>query len=389
MGRMATAFMAKGFRPFFVLAAAFAVAILPIWMLAYANVIDVNGYLDPTYWHAHEMLFGYATAVIAGFLLTAVGNWTGRDTATGGALAGLCLLWLVGRMSLLAPGVFPPPLTALLDLAFLPALGIAIGRPLVAAKNRRNLVMLGVLAALWLANLGMHLDALNILPGWRGRGATVGLDIVLFVILVISARTFPMFTRNATGAASIRSAPTLDVLTLAAMAALTLCDAVLPRPEVTAVATGLTGCLALFRSLHWGARRTLNNPLLWILHVGYLWIPLGMALRTVSLLSGAVPASVATHALTVGAIGALTLGMMSRVALGHTGRALTVSKPVVASFVLVTLAALVRVGAPLVDAGSYRASVFMAAALWTAAFALYLLVYFPILITPRADAKPG
>lgn len=304
-------------------------------------------------------------------------------------MVGLCVLWLLGRISLLAPGAFPHWLIALLDLAFLPALAVAIARPLLASKKRKNLVMVGVIAALWLANLTMHLDVLGVLPGWRARGAAVGLDVVVFLILVIAGRTFPMFTRNATGVKSIRSLPALDALTLISMAMLTVGDTVLARPWILAAAAGLTSLLALFRSLHWGARHAFKTPLLWILHAGYLWIPIGLALRTVSLFSGAVPFTVATHALTVGAIGGITLGMMSRVALGHTGRALRASKGIVASFGLVTLAALVRVLVPLVDISDYRASVFIAGALWTAAFGVHLAIYVPILVSPRADLKPG
>lgn len=383
------ALMAKGFRPFFLLAGAFAFSFLPIWMLAYSGVIDLNGYLDPTHWHAHEMLFGFVSAVVAGFLLTAVGNWTGRDTATGTALGALCAIWLLGRVSLLASRLIPPWLVATMDLAFLPALGIAIGRPLYATKNWKNLIMLGVIAALWFANLAMHLDALGVLSGWRVRGTAVGIDVVLFVILVIAGRTFPMFTRNATGAASIHSIAALDVLTLIAMALLSICDAALVRPQILVAATATTGILAALRSWGWGARHAFKVPLLWILHLGYLWIPVGLALRTASLVSTAVPASVATHALTVGAIGALTLGMMSRVTLGHTGRVLATSPPVVASFVLITLAAIVRVGVPLLDIAHYRASVLVAGGLWTAAFGIFLVVHVPILVSARADLKPG
>ena len=377
-----------GFRPFYLLASAFAALSICLWALQFAGWLG-RSYLQGPMWHAHEMLFGFATAVIAGFLLTAVGNWTGRETATGLPLIGLCMLWLLGRVGLIAPRVFPHWLTAISDLAFLPALGVAIGRPIVASNNRRNLVMLGVLVALWTANLVMHLDALGVLPGGRARGATVGLDIVLFLILVIAGRTIPMFTRNATGVLSIRALPALDALTLTSMALLTVCDAALARRDVVAVVAGLTSLLAVCRSLSWGARHALKVPLLWILHVAYLWIPGGLVLRTVSLFSPAVPPSVAIHALTVGAIGGITLGMMSRVALGHTGRALRASRAAIASFVLVTLAAIVRVLVPLIDISHYRASVFIAGSLWTAAFGVHLAVYVPILVSRRADLKPG
>ena len=373
---------AKGFRPFFLLASAFAALVLPVWMLALLGVLDPGSYLDATYWHAHEMVFGFAVAVIAGFLLTAVGNWTKRETLVGAPLLALCGLWLVGRVAITGAQFFPRWLPAAADLAFLPVLIVVIARPMISSKSWRNLVLVVVLASLFLANLAIHLDALGVLPGWRRRGGLLAVDVVVLVILIIAGRVFPMFTRNATGVKSIRSVPALDAITVMAMAALVILDATLPSAALTAVVAGVTGIFAAVRTIHWGARHTRKVPLLWILHVGHAWIPIALLLRAVSAFSDAVPSSLATHALTVGAIGSLTLGMMARVALGHTGRMLAVSKPVALSFVLLTLAGVVRVLVPLVHADAYRASLFTSGTLWTAAFAIFFAAYLPILTAP-------
>ncbi len=380
---------AKGFRPFFLLAAAFGAAFVPLWLGVLGGALRPGGPLAPAVWHAHEMVFGFAVAVIAGFLLTAVGNWTQRETAVGAPLLALAALWTAGRVAMLLPDAFPRAVTAAVDLAFLPALGVVLARPLVAARNRRNYVMLAVLAALFVANVVVHLDALGQAPG-AARGACLfGLDVVVLVILVITGRVLPMFTRNATGAETIRSRPRLDVATVAAMAAVALVDAVRPESAVAAGLAGVAGVLAIARAWGWRTRLVLRHPLLWVLHVGYAWVPGGLLLRLVARLDADVPASLATHALTVGAVGSLTLGMMARVALGHSGRPLVAPRPMSLAFAAMGLAAVARVVAPLVAPGAYFAELVVAGSLFSGAFVVYLLVYAPMLVTPRADGKPG
>lgn len=380
---------AKGFRVFFLVAALYAVATLPLWLLALVGRFDPSGYLDPVSWHAHEMLFGYAVAVIAGFLLTAVGNWTSRETLVGTPLLGLAALWLLGRATLTWASALPRWLPALTDLAFLPTLIVVLARPLIAARSKRNYGVVAILTALFAANLAMHLDALGALPGWRRQSALLALDLVALVVLLIAGRVFPMFTRNATRVESIRSSPGLDKATLGAMAALSLLDAAAPSSKLAAVVAGVTGALAAARAAHWGARHTASNPLLWVLHVGYAWIPLALLLRALSAFTSMIPSTMATHALTVGAIGTLTLGMMVRVSLGHSGRPLVASRKAAWSFTLITLSALVRVGAPLLAPGAYRPSLMLAGTLWTVAFALYLVDLAPALMAPRPDGKAG
>jgi uncharacterized protein involved in response to NO len=383
------ALTAKGFRPFFLLAGAFAALILPVWLLTLAGVLGPAEYLDASTWHAHEMIFGFAIAVFAGFLLTAVGNWTGRETLVGTPLLAACALWVLGRAAMALAGSLPRGVPALVDLAFLPVLVVALARPLAATRNRRNFVMVAALAAIWLADLVLHLEALGVLHGQSHRALVFALDVVVLLMIVMTGRVVPMFTKNASGVASVRSQPAIDKAAIAAMVATTLLGVATNEFRLTAAAALVTAVLVALRSATWGTRHTARLPLSWILHAGHAWIAVGLALRGASAFTGSIPGVVATHALTVGAIGALTLGMMSRVALGHTGRALVSSKAVTLSFVLITLAALVRVVGPLVDMPAYRATVFAAGALWTVAFGLFVVVHAPVLMTARVDGKPG
>lgn len=382
------AWVAKGFRPFFLLAGAYAALIVPLWLLALARVVRLDAYVGPMYWHAHEMVFGFAAAVIAGFLLTAVGNWTGRETAVGGSLIGLAALWLAGRAAFVAMAVLPGPVIACADLAFLPALALVIGRALVAARNRRNYPMLGIVVVLWLADLAIHLDANGVLAGWQWRATLGAIDVVTLLILVMSARTFPMFTRNATQVESIHSVPALDRATVAAMAALTIVDVVLPGHVAASVLAGATAALALARSVSWGAQHSGRNPLLWILHVGHGWVVVGLALRVATELTSRVPLSSGIHALTVGAIGCTTLGMMARVSLGHSGRPLIAPAAVAVAFGALTLAAAVRIVAPL-WLPAYSAALYISGTLWSLAFATFAVAYARILVQPRIDGRPG
>ncbi len=382
------AWAAKGFRPFFLLSGAFAAAIVPLWLLVLSGIVRADAHFDPISWHAHEMIFGFAVAVIAGFLLTAAANWTGRETAVGRPLMLLSALWLAGRVALLAGPAVPRPVVAAIDLAFLPALAFAVGRPIVATRNTRNYPVLGVLAALWLADLAMHLDALGLAAGWRRRGSLAAVDLVTLLILFMAARIFPMFTRNATRVDTIRNLPMLDRATVGGMLALAIADLALPGHVAGTVLAGAIAILAAARCTTWGAQHTLRQPLLWILHVGHAWIPVGLALRVLGALTPAVPASSALHALTAGALGCTTLGMMARVALGHTGRPLAPPRAVTIAFVLLVLAAAVRVAGTLAPA-TYRPALHASGGLWTLAFVLFVAAYAALLCRPRVDGKPG
>jgi len=358
----------KGFRPFFLLGALFAIVMVPLWLLVLFGIVQLNGRLDPVTWHAHEMVFGFGGAIVAGFLLTAVGNWTRRETAVGGHLLLLVGLWLAGRFTTIA------------DIVFLPAVALAIARPLVRTHNRRNYVVVVMLLLLSAANVWVHL-------GGGRRALLAGVDIVTFFMVVITGRVVPMFTRNATARTTVRSLPKLDVVAALSIVAVAVIDAL--AVESPALRLAVFASAAVFvaaRAMHWGARAASRVPLLFILHVGHAWIAIGLALRAAAAITGLVPSSLGLHALTAGAIGSLTIGMMARVALGHTGRALVAPRAATIAFALVTIAAIARVVVPLVAPGAYLTALVVAAIAWSTAFALYAASYARILVSPRIDA---
>ena len=379
----------KGFRPFFLVAALFAVALLPLWVAAFLGHLDVGGYMPAIQWHAHEMIFGFSMAVVAGFLLTAVAHWTNSETAVGAGLAWLVGLWGAGRLVMAFAGALPGPLVAMVDLAFLPALAGAIGRPILGTGNRRNFVFVGILAALWLANLVTHLGALGWVDQALVRPANLlAVDTIVLICLIIGGRVIPMFTRNATGMQT-RSFPLLERASMLGFAALIVATLLAPAAAATGALAALVGAAVLARMARWGTQYTLGQPLLWVLHVGHAWIGLGLIFRGLANFTPLVGASIATHMLTAGAIGTLTLGMMARVALGHTGRELQVPRPVAWAFVALTVAVVLRTIVPLVWPASYTTAMSVAGLVWAAAFAVYAAVYLPILIRPRVDGRPG
>jgi uncharacterized protein involved in response to NO len=383
------ALLAKGFRPFFLLAAGYAALALPVWLVLFATAGDAVPYFGPMYWHAHEMVFGFAVAVIAGFLLTATSNWTSLETAVGPALGALVVLWLAGRVAMLTAHLLPAGLGAALDLAFLPALAIACGRPIARARNLRNLVFLPLLSGLWLCNLGTHLGALGVRPEWLRLGSLVGVDLVVLAIVLVGGRVIPMFTRNATGRAEIAGEPRLDRLALICVAAVALADALAANAQLLAMLCVAAGAATLLRTRRWGSRHAFREPLVWVLHVAHAFVPLGMLLRAASIWTRAVPSAAALHALTAGAIGVMTLGMMTRVGLGHTGRMLAVPRRIAAAFAAAIFGALLRVGAAFGPPSLYAPLVVLAGALWSAAFVVYLAEYARALASPRVDGRPG
>lgn len=379
-------FLAKGFRPFFLAGAIFGAVMVPLWVLSLFGVVHAGGRFDPVTWHAHEMVFGFGTAIVAGFLLTAVGNWTGRETAAGTTLLLLFGSWLAGRVVMSAGGALPPWVVAAIDVSFLPAAALAIGRPIVAAKDRRHFLVIAMLVFMAAANLFLHLRPA---PDAR-RALLAGTDAITFFMVVIAGRVVPPFTRNATGVASIRAVPILEVAAAVSILPVIFVDAAGTTSSLGRfMAYGGAASLVAARTVHWGTRHTRREPLLWILHAGHAWIPIGLGLRAASAIAPAIPASLGVHAITAGAVGALTIGMMARVALGHTGRSLVAPRSVALAFVLVTVAAVVRVAVPLVAPALYLASLAASAVLWSVSFLLYAGAYAPILLAARADGKAG
>jgi uncharacterized protein involved in response to NO len=369
-----------GFRPFFLGAGLAAVALVAVWLFAQRSPLTVPAYGPTMAWHGHEMLFGYTAAVIAGFLLTAVRNWTSRPTLEGRPLAALALLWLAARVLPLT-GAGPLP-TALLDLAFLPLLAIAIAVPIFAAKSYKNLVIVALVAALWLADLAVHSTPLGGHPSAATWGLEAAIWLILALISVIGGRVLPFFTRRALPGFTPRAWRPIELAATPALlltAAATLAAA--PAPLTAALAT-LAAAIHATRLAGLATRRALAAPLLWVLHLAYAWLAAGLLLHALAVL-GLIPLTLARHALTIGAIGGMTLGMMARVALGHTGRDLVTAPQTNLAFALANLAVLARVALPLAAPSTYAASIQLAGALWIAAFLIFTVTYFPILISPR------
>ena len=380
-------FFQKGFRPFFLLGGVWAVCLVPWWAFNYDQPISGEPGLSSISWHSHEMVFGFTIAILAGFLLTAVENWTSRPTARGPFLAALVGLWATGR--LVGLGGVTASISGLADLVFLPALTVAIAIPLLIARSRRNYLLLATLPALWFCDLLLHLQTSGLLPQTFLRSDLVAVDLVVVVLIIITGRIVPLFTRNALTDERVRNNAALS--TAAIVSALVVCaiEIVAPGGYLMAVVSGIAGCLVLARSIHWGSHRTLGRPILWVLHLGHGWIGVGLLLKAGAAAGVGIPPSVATHALTAGAIGTLTLGMMARVTLGHTGRQLQVSPAMTIGFFAITVSAVLRVFGPWVRADLTRSVLVASAVCWAIAFALYVLGNARVLLTPRPDGKPG
>jgi len=369
------------FRPFFLAATLWAALAVPFWLLSYAGVIALPAGIAPYLWHQHEMVFGFAFAAVAGFLLTAIPNWTGRLPLRGAPLAALVALWLAGRVALLLSARLPPPAVAALDLAFPAALIAVVGRELVAGRNWRNLPMIVALGLLFTGNLLVHLQQLG-LAYTAFLGNRLGLATLLMLIALIGGRIVPSFTRNwlAKRGASALPPPAGRVdaaalgLTFAALASWV----VFPDSALMYGLSLAAGVALGVRLSRWRGLATLDEPLVFVLHAGYAWLALGLALAGLNGLAPFMPRSVALHALTIGAIGTMTLAVMTRATLGHSGRTLSADRPTIAVYVLVTLAALLRLAAPLAGSG-YLAVTLAAGFAWSAAFLLFVATYWRLL----------
>lgn len=374
-----------GFRPFYLLAAMFAALAVPLWAAMVLGYVTIGLAVPPLLWHAHELLYGFATAVVIGFLLTAGKAWTGLQTPRGAALGALALLWLAARLSALGA---PYPVYALLDVALLPLVAGIFWRVLWRAGNRRNLPLAGVLVVLAAANIAFHLAVLGLVDMSPVRALYAALALIVVIECVIAGRVIPAFTANATPGLTIAARPRLTQAALAiVVAALALW--VLGAPAaLTAAALTAAAALQLLRQWHWRPFLTLGRPILWILHLSHAWLPLGFLLLAAAQW-GWVPVSAGVHALAVGATGGLIIGMLTRTARGHTGRPLQVSRLEVAAYVLVLGAAVCRAILPLVAPQLFLHLVAGAATAWSAAFLIYLVIYTPWLTSTRLDGKDG
>lgn len=390
--RVAPAVFSYGFRPFFLLAGVAAAVLVPAWALDYVFGIAGGSRWPPTLWHAHEMLYGFVPCAIAGFLLTAVPSWTGHKGFAGRPLVVLAVLWLLGRVATATNGSWPAIVPPIIDLAFIPALAVLIAGPLLRARNR-NTPLLGVLALYWLTDVGFQYAVYTHNPPQALHVAQIGVDVLLVLVTVVGGRIVPAFTSSALRTpdadAGIRSSPALTGLAITAMLLLTLVDLFAHGTAAAGLVAALAALIQAVRMAQWGALRTARLPIVWILHLGYLWLPVGLALEAVALLTGAAYSAFWLHALTVGALSTMILAVMTRAALGHTGRPLRVSRPTVIAYLLLLAATITRVFGLALLPLPYPLVILLSAILWTAAFGLYLWVYAPILCAPRADGRSG
>lgn len=372
-----------GFRPFFFFGASWAVVAMLLWIPALTGAIDLPTRFDPVSWHAHEFLFGYLGAVLAGFLLTAVPNWTGRLPIVGLPLAALFLLWLAGRVSVLFSGEMPGGLAATVDLAFPLVLGMVILREIVAGKNWRNLVVLALLGLFATGNALFHIENAQAGYAAQGYGFRLGLATAVLMIAVIGGRIIPSFTRNwlARTENPARPAPPMqrfDKVVLAASVVILLLWAAWPSGLLTGAALLGMGVLHSVRLARWSGHHTLKEPLVWILHVAYAFVPLGAFAMGLALLSGAEGTAAVQHLWTSGAIGAMTLAVMSRATLGHTGQSLTANTAAVAVYLCHIGAVVARMFVPIHPAMAEVSGLF-----WLLAFGGFVLVYGPLLLRSR------
>ena len=374
-----------GFRPFYIGGCLVAALAVPLWVAVFLSGLQVNLAVPALLWHAHEMLFGFAIAIIIGFLLTAGKNWTGLATPRGPALGALALLWLAARLAALTG---PTLLYALLDVALLPLIAGIFANLLWRAKSYRNLPLALILTLLALTNGVFHLAALGVLnvPAMAALHAALGL--IIMIECVIAGRVVPAFTMSALPGLRIQVPIYLERLTLGMSALGLLCWLFAPAGVWGFLVLALAAALHAKRAWAWRPWLALHKPILWVLHLAYWWIPLGLLLLGLAQLAW-VPVSAGVHALAVGATGGLIIGMVTRTARGHTGRALAVSGFEVVAYVLVTGSAVLRVLVPMFLPTFYSTALALAAGAWSLAFLIYLWIFSPWLMRTRLDGKDG
>lgn len=373
-----------GFRPFYLLAALLAALSVPLWLASYKGLLPALPTANML-WHMHEMVFGFGGVVIVGFLFTAGRNWTNLPTPAGAQLAALAVLWIAGRVAmLLAPklGAF------VIDGAFLPLCALAFGRVLVQAQSKRNYPILGILALLSLANLLFHAGANGWIPLSPFTPVHGAILMITVLEAVIGGRVIPMFTRNGAPGSQPVSVAWREKASIALLAATAIAwVSGLPGVLVAPVALAAAGINA-WRLLGWAPHATLRVPLLWILHLAYAWVVAGLLLLGFAAL-GIGSASSAFHALAVGGMSGLILGMITRTALGHTGRMLRAGRAESAMYLLLQAGALARLCANIIPAGIRDYLLLASAVAWSSAFLLYLFVYAPYLSRARVDGREG
>lgn len=385
--------LAHPFRPFFLVAGIYALIVMLGWIGFLFWGLPISAGWAPMQWHSHEMLYGFATAAIAGFMLTAMTNWTGARPLQGYKLLALVLLWLVGRLAMWFGGWLPDWLVAVLDLAFLPILGIYVARVLIAHNNRRNFILVAVLALLFAGNLMMQIGWITKNMGLLYLGQQHGINIVTLLMVIIAGRIIPAFSANwlrlhGDNPQAVKTFRSLEIFSTGSVAALLVADWLPLSIQVKGVLALLAATANGLRLVGWAGWKTTREPLLWILHLAYLWIVIALLLRGAAAFTPLLSSSLWQHALSVGGMATLILGVMTRVTMGHTGRPLKLLRFALLAYIAIILATVLRL---LVAAGAldFKLGVSLSALAWIIAFGLFVILYGPALMSPRADGKPG
>jgi uncharacterized protein involved in response to NO len=380
--------LSLGFRPFYTLAAVFAIIAMLLWLMAFTGMAQFSTYLPGVFWHSHEMAFGFSAAVITGFLFTAVRNWTGQPTPSGALLGAIALLWTAARV-LLVSGT--GGLGVILDVLFLPVVAVAIAIPIFRSANKRNYKVVGIIAAMAVLHLVFHLALGGELPASLSRTSLFAvIDVITILLAIVGGRVIPAFTKNAVPGSDPIHKPFVEIAAfglLVLLAATTLVSGEMGlNPWLPAGLAFLAAIAHAVRLALWQPTLTLSNPLLWMMPVAYSWLPLALVLRGLAGLGIVLPGTW-VHALTVGVLTSFMIAMMMRSTLGHTGRELAAGRTDLVIFLLLQLAAVLRVLAGIT--GDHRTLTVLAGIVWMAAFAQFLLRYLPMLMRPRVDDRPG
>jgi len=370
-----------GFRPFFLFGSLFSIIAIALWIALLSQGRPVLGYLNPMIWHAHEMIYGFTTAIISGFVLTASQNWTGIRGLHGKKLQFLFALWLVGRIALFFSRESNIA-AALVDLSFFPLLAFYLAPYLSDPELKVERVFLLFFALFFTGNLLVHLDSFGLVQNLARRGVLLGLNTVTLVIVFMGGRVIPFFTESTIAKAQPRTYPWIEILshTSAWLFLITQFFSA-DTPFAASIAFSAAG-IHFLRVLRWQVPRVKRIPLLWVLHLAYFWLVIGFLLSGLAGLQ-LLPFTVAIHAFTVGALGSMIYGMISRVSLGHTGRPLRPSPWIVTGYLLLNSAAAIRIIGPLVTPQSYLWAIALSGFLWITAFGLFAAIYWAMLITPR------
>ena len=389
--RIQTRLFASGFRPTFLMAGLAALTLIPAWVAVWVFGASLGINWPPTLWHAHEMVFGFVGAAIAGFLLTAVPSWTGHRGFGGPPLMILVAVWLCGRLVVASGASWPAGAVLAVDVGFLVLLAGLLAPPLLRARNR-NTPLLFVLALLAMCNIAFHWALMQRDASAASHSLLMAIDIALLMVTVIGGRILPAFTSSGLHASgskvTVRAWPLMAAAAIGVMVAVALVDLLWPNSRGAGVLAGIAAIIQAIRLAQWRTTATLKQPILWVLHVAYAWLPLGLALKSAALLAGIAGSAFWLHALTIGVLATMVFGVMTRAALGHTGRPVVARPLTVAAYVLLLLAGVTRVFG-LSTGLNYSLVILLSASLWTSAFAFFLWVYVPILCSPRVDGKSG